>query len=411
MAATKRPVRRKPGKNFRHGLRRIPLLAAGLGTLAAGNAHAQSSVDMRLLYYKEDGGRTEVIDPVLLLRQDLGETLGQLNILASYNAISGASPTGGYPTLDVTTSASGNTVASGRFPLAQYEDHRHSVAATWQRRFGAHLPSIDLSYSKENDYVARGGSLSDAWTLVGGRGTLHLGASFSRDTVSAVTNNLHRSKSTNGFSLGWTWVVGERDLVDVSASLTRISGYLDDPYKIVAIGTPVVNETLPERRPDRRDRRALVAKWGHSFPWDGALKTSYRFYNDSWGIQAHAVELDYDQHLGSDWIVSPRIRFYTQDGATFYDSLFATEKSAMSADYRLSPMNSLLGELALSWAATSELSLNAGASFQNQRGRDRITPYAPLRRDDDEDEGGRASSVSAADLKVFTVTIGFSRRF
>ncbi len=60
--------------------------------------------------------------------------------------------------------------------------------------------------------------------------------------------SLSYPKSENGFSLGWRWILSERDLIDVSASLMRLSGYLDDPYKVVPIGTG--ETTVPEHRPD-----------------------------------------------------------------------------------------------------------------------------------------------------------------
>ena len=107
-----------------------------------------------------------------------------------------------------------------------------------------------MSYSKENDYTARSFGLSDAWTFAGGRGTLHGGVSFASDIVAPVTNNLELPKKQQGYALGWTWILDERDLFDVSASLMKLSGYLDDPYKIVPVGTPGNFVELPDHRPD-----------------------------------------------------------------------------------------------------------------------------------------------------------------
>jgi len=83
---------------------------------------------MQFLFYKESGGRTQVIDPVVLVRQDLGESYGHLGILLGYDAISGASPTGAYPSADVTTSASGHVTSAGKFPQSPYKDARKSAS-------------------------------------------------------------------------------------------------------------------------------------------------------------------------------------------------------------------------------------------------------------------------------------------
>jgi hypothetical protein len=410
VAATESTRRRRRGARRRAALRRFPWLVAGLGGLAVRGAAAQSFVDSRVLFYKEADGRTQVIDPVLLWHQELGETKGQLDLTLGFDSISGASPTGGYPTFDVTTSASGRTTASGTIPLASYKDQRKALSAAYSRRFGAHLPTVDLSYSKENDYTARGTSLSDAWTMLEGRGTLHYGVSLSSDIVAPATNNLELPKRSNGFSLGWTWIIGERDLVDVSGSLTRLSGYLDDPYKVVPIGSSANPTNVPEHRPDSRSRIALVARYGHHTGNDSAIKGAYRFYTDDWGIRAHAIEVSYDQRLGSDWVVSPEVRLYVQSAASFYGSLFVQPEQYMSADYRLSSFWSALAGLKVACEVTPSLRVYGSVTYQSQRGSDRIElSSAASRRDDG--EGSGSTSVSAADLRVMTVTIGFMRRF
>ncbi len=381
--------------------RRLSGLAAGLGALAARGAHGQSFIDSRFLFYKESDDRTQVLDPMVLVHQDLGGARGALDLTLGYDSISGASPTGGYPTTTVTTSASGNTSSSGSFPLAAYKDSRKAFSLGYSRKIGVHLPSIDVSYAKENDYTARSFSLSDAITMARGRGTLHFGASFGSDVVAPVTNDLSLPKKEQGYALGWTWILGERDLVDLSGSLMRLSGYLDDPYKIVPIGAPGTSVTLPDHRPDSRSRKAGLVKYGHYYPWNGALKLSYRYYWDDWGVKAHTLEANYDQKLGDDWIVSPQVRLYTQSAASFYASLFAAPQPTMSADYRLSSFWSVLGGLSASHRLDERSTIRLGATIQQQTGRDRVVPFGS--------SGGRgASDVSSADLTIFTLTAGFT---
>ena len=157
-----------------------------------------------------------------------------------YDTISGASPTGGYPSADVTTSASGWTSTNENFPQTEYDDSRGSGSLAYRRKFGAHMPSIDVSYSKENDYEARSIGLSDSWTMAGGRGTLHYGASISRDVVTPVTNDLKLAEGHERL----------RPRLDVGP---RRAG---PPRRLGVAHAPV---GLPRRpvqgRPDRDDRR------------------------------------------------------------------------------------------------------------------------------------------------------------
>ena len=397
--------------------RRLPWIVAGVGALFARSASAQSTFDMRLLVYKESGDRTEVVNPQMLLNQDFGERGGKLSLLLGYDTISGASPTGEYLTVDTTTSASGTTTTSGKFPQVEYSDTRKSGVASYSRRLGSHLPSVDLTYSKESDYLSKGAGIADAWTMLQGRGTFHFALAFSRDVVSPVTTGLDFDKRSDGYAAGWTWIAGERDLFDVSASLQSLSGYLDDPYKVVTVG----DTTLPEHRPDSRSRHAVVVKYGHYFDVRGALKTTYRWYGDDWGVRAHTLQLDYDQHAGDRWIVSPQLRLYTQTAASFYAIRLDAPRTFLSSDYRLSPFQSVVGGITVGYEIRDGLRATLGATYQLQRGRDRVTPVVAGAGGGGGDGEGRddgapepvttGSSIAAADLTVLTCSVGLSWRF
>lgn len=386
------------------------IAAVGLGVLTGRAAQAQSFVDFRTLYYQELEGRTQVINPVLLVHKDFGASMGLLDLTLSHDTISGASPNGGYPTLDVTTttSASGNssTNTSGKVPLTTYNDHRDSISFGYSRRFGAHLPSIEFSYSKEKDYTAQTFGLSDSWTVLEGRGTLHGGFSFSNDTVAPVTTKLTFPKQEHSFALGWTWVLGEDDLLDVSGSLGRLSGDLDDPYKIVPVGLT----TLPDHRPDNRERKTLVVKEAHHFDWDGALKTNYRYYWDDWGIKSHTLDFTYDQRFDEGWTLSPRLRYYTQSAATFYAASFDAPQTYHSADYRLSPFDSILVGLSAGFEVADGLTLSLGGTYQMQHGKDRLTPIA-IPATPTKPATFSGPLTSAADLNTWTFSVGFKWQF
>ena len=48
---------------------------------------------------------------------------------------------------------------------------------------------------------------------------------------------------------------------------------------------------------------------------NGALKGTFSYYWDDWSIRAYTLDLVYDQHVGSNWIVTPELRFYSQGAA------------------------------------------------------------------------------------------------
>jgi hypothetical protein len=385
-----------------------------MSVLAGPLARADSSVDFKTLYYGESDDRTQVVNPEIYFTHDWGKT-GNLGLLLSYDSISGASPTGEIPTLDATASAS----SAGTIPKAEYTDTRQAVGANYGWRWGSHLPSVNLSYSKESDYLSHGVSLVDSWELFHKRSTLHFGWGRTWDDIEPVNMTETFKKGSDSFSLGWTQVLGPRDLLDVSFSLTRLSGYLTDPYKLVTVGTA----SLPEVRPDFRNRKTAILKLGHYFESRGALKTTYRYYWDDWDIVAHTLGLELDQRVGTKVIVSPQLRLYRQSSASFFAFEFPAPQPAMSSDYRLSSFWSWLVGLGFSVDIGRGASFNLGATYMEQLGLDRVTPRsavviplagpAPvitLEEDDGGEEGG-PTDVSPADMKVMTATLGFSFKF
>lgn len=394
--------------------RRWAAAVAGLGAFACTTARAGSTLDLKVLSYKEDDDRTQVVNPALYYDLDLAEK-GRIGILAAYDSISGASPTGEAPRLDA---VSGASAVSGSIPRATYDDTRQALSASYGRRFGSHLPTATLSYSKESDYLSQGISLVDAWEMPGGRSTLHYGFGTSKDVVDAETMPRSEDKSALSLSVGWTRVLGARDLMDISIGHERLSGYLEDPYKVVTAGGVVV----PEIRPDARDRWSAVLKYGHYFKSRGAVKTSYRYYTDDWDVTAHTGEVSYDQRIGRRWIVSPRLRYHTQGAASFFAYEFAAPEPEMSADYRLSSFWSWEAGLGFSVDLGSHLSLNLAVEYLEQTGNDRVRPHpaaplnAPLRPlvpedEEEEEDGDGVGEVSPADMRVTTATLGFSFRF
>ena len=385
-----------------------------MSLLAGSLARADSSLDFKCLYYGESDDRTQVVDPGLYYTH-AWDKAGNLGLLLAYDSISGASPTGEIPALDATASAS----SAGTIPKAQYTDTRKAIGANYGWRWGSHLPSVNLSYSRESDYLSRGVSLVDSWELFQKRSTLHLGWGRTWDDIDPVNMTERFKKDSDSWSLGWTQVLGPRDLLDVSFGLTRLRGYLTDPYKLVTVGTA----SLPEIRPDSRDRKTAILKLGHYFEGRGALKTTYRYYWDDWNLKAHTLGLEYDQRVGKKLVVSPQLRLYRQGAASFFAYEFAAPQPAMSSDYRLSSFWSWLAGLGFSTDIGRGASFNLGFTYQEQLGLDRVEPrpavVVPLSsrsaaivlEEEEEDGEGSPGSVSPADLKVVTATLGFSFKF
>ncbi len=138
-----------------------------------------------------------------------------------------------------------------------------------------------------------------------------------------------------------------------------------DPYKNIAwVGPNTLNWPNAinfgpvfagsDRRPHQRITGAFVTSLVHYIPsFDSALHFNYRYAANSWNIHSNTFELAYYQPFLKSWEIAPKVRYYTQDRASFYALSFYTEPSPLfphakklrknraSNDYRLSNFGSL----------------------------------------------------------------------
>ena len=86
-----------------------------------------------------------------------------------------------------------------------------------------------------------------------------------------------------------------------------------------------------------------------------AIHYEYRYFTDSWGIDANTFGLTYT-HPISNWVFEIRTRYYTQDKADFYSDLFdfANQFDFMGRDKELSTFTST----AIGFGVTYEFAKN-----------------------------------------------------
>jgi hypothetical protein len=185
-----------------------------------------------------------------------------------------------------------------------------------------------------------------------------------------------------------------RTSVGLNLTWGRASGYLTDPYKLVKKTTEVFPTVfLPltphENRPAEREKWIVLGTFNRAFPEArGALDASYRFYHDTFGTDAHTVDLAWFQRLGARFILRPSLRVYDQTAADFY--YYTIEGTPIvpiagpnrsqgpfySSDFRLSAFRSYTAGLKLIWNATDALQFDAALEHYDMRGRDGVTPQS-----------------------------------
>ena len=376
---------------------------------------AEDRVDFSIGYYVEDHHRVEVWSPVLLWEADLNRS-SIIRVQGVYDVVSGASPTGAPLTRNtkaVTQTANttqngvgivGYNVVSGPsgtkrtpiygtvsqtaktqqtvyvpygepfLPTHEFHDERMGLNLELENRVGDWLLDNSVSFGQESDYESVSGTVKVGREFNHKATVLSAAVSFGHDWVERRALNRWDGKDSVEGLLSVAQVINTTTLLTVSGSLGSASGYLDDQYKYASVN----NAIIPEHRPDHRERRVAYVMLNHMFePLHGSLEASYRFYNDSYGIDANTFGLTWLQNIGKHWVVAPSVRYYEQSAASFYAPQFTGKPEYYSADYRLARLSTFTYGLKVVWKQSDRLQFNIGYDRYSMQGRDGgLTPAA-----------------------------------
>jgi hypothetical protein len=213
---------------------------------------------------------------------------------------------------------------------ASMKESRQAIDLSVTRYLPKGSVTLGSSYSAEHDYISRGYSAQESISTEDKNTTFTFGGSYTTDSINPTNDkqSFYDKKSYSGM-IGVTQVLTKDDIVQLNLGYTSGKGYFNDPYKLF------------DQRPDKRESKTFMTRWNHHFDRrDGTTRLSYRYYTDSFGINAHTFGMEYVQPLPHEWTVTPLFRYYTQTAATFYLPYFpdagATLGSYFSLDQRLS---------------------------------------------------------------------------
>jgi hypothetical protein len=302
------------------------------------------SMDSALAYYHEDG-RVQAVEPVV----DLNKTFanGQsLNLNATFDVLSGASPNGALTSHQPQTFASPSgtsltgskhtyIVNPGQYPVdPHYSDVRGAVGADWDIPVDR-LTSVTLGakISGEDDFISGTLNASVARDFNEKNTTLTLGVSNEFDRLSPIggtpvadsdyslfEKTSNKTKDGVAGLFGLTQVMTQNWISELNFSIDRFKGYLNDPYKIASVLDSAGNTSgyVYENRPEQRTRKSVFLENRAALNQFSA-DLSLRYMQDDWHIRSDTAE------LRPRWTLSdggqyfePSVRWYKQTAAYFY---------------------------------------------------------------------------------------------
>ena len=212
----------------------------------------------------------------------------------------------------ITDSISGASPAYHDAAITPLRDFRRAIDASVTHYLPQGTWSLGVSHSKEADYLSRsvygtGTRSNDSKNTI-----WNWGLAVSNDDITPLKPIQKlppgaQTKKTVDLIAGVTQVLSPNDLVQINLGWSQNQGYLSDPYKRL------------DQRPDSRTRQTLQVRWNHHLEGSGAtVRSAYRYFQDSWQIRAHTLDLEHIQPLGEQWKVSSIVRYYSQSAARFY---------------------------------------------------------------------------------------------
>ncbi|MBL4823345.1 MAG: DUF3570 domain-containing protein [Colwellia sp.] len=396
---------------------------------------AENKVAIQVQQYKENDDRIDVNDGKFSIEHDFGPD-HTVNVEFDWDSISGASPTWDSATgasaeagSDAYTGASpcvpeegenyydycrntrlvngvvgdGNTdIDNFSYKKIVLKDHRNSLAFLYTYRTPTMRNELSLgaSYSKEEDFINTG--VSAEYLMYTDRSknrAITVGAAYMKNEVYDYLGD----KDDHGeYTLGARW--NDFDLINGQIGISQVfdantvakfnifymyeSGHLSNPYFNVVRRINVIDAESDEystddlyfkyylareSRPEQRRAGGISMQAVKSFNERNTWHTSYRFYQDSWGIQSHTFESKSYHHLSEKFRFSPALRYYNQSKASFFkahdaaegNNIFA-ENGYASADHRLGKYYSWTGQFGFEYLQTTKMTWNIVFGHQNQ---------------------------------------------
>jgi hypothetical protein len=366
-------------------------LAVVLYFLQLNRAVAEDHVDYRYENYREDAGRIGVDTHSWLFEKRVAPWLS-LQGEAVYDAISGATPTGAPPAVDIKAPFLPPGPLNTTVPTVLMKEKRWAGVLDAALTFGRHHITPQLAYSTEHDYISWGGSINYSLDLNQKNTSVNAGWSHNYDTIIATPETYiykDQRKNTDDILIGINQLLSPKTILTLNFTFRNSHGYQDDPYRGVLFDdypqADLNNPSLfPEHRPDFRQAYiGYLSLLQFIAPLHGSLEGAYRPYYDSFGILSHTIDLSWHQKIGKRVLLSPVFRYYRQAAADFYGTQFAGDPSNSfdptpipqyySADYRLSEMETFTFGVEASARVTDWLTLDLAYKRYEMRGLDGVT--------------------------------------
>ena len=278
------------------------------------------------LYHYYDGDNVEITGPSVLVRKGFKQNF---SVFGNYyvDSVSSAS-------IDVISTAS------------PYEEERTEMSLGLDYLHADTLMSLSFTNSDEDDYTADTINFGVSQEIFGGLTTVSMGYGRGSDEILRNGDPLFEEEADRrNYRLGISQIVTRDLIVGLSYEAIADEGFLNNPYRSVRYldsGSAAGFSYQPEVYPNTRSSNAMAVRSKYFLDYRAAVHGEYRFFTDSWGIDAHTAEIGYTHPYRQAWVFDVGYRFHTQTAADFYSDLFpyVDAQNFLARDKELSTFSS-----------------------------------------------------------------------
>ncbi len=280
------------------------------------------------LYHRYEGGGVTIHGPSILVRKKLAEKYA---ISANYY-------------MDMVTSASIDVEVSG---ASEYKEERDQYSVGLEYLRGKTTYNLGYTHSKENDYQAETTSFGISQDLFGDLTTISMGFSRGKDVVrrrDTITDQIDPTFAEPidrwSYRVGVSQILTKSLISSLQLEVITDEGFLNNPYRSYRFVNPTDDRLFALAReiyPRTRTSNAVAVNAKYYLPYRAAVSGGYRFFTDTWGINANTFDVGYT-HPWKQWTFDVGYRYYSQGNADFYRDLFdrANQQNFLARDKELS---------------------------------------------------------------------------
>ena len=297
-----------------------------------------------VLYHSYDGGGMKIDGPAILLRKKASESVA-LSAYYYVDTISSAS-------VDVMSTAS------------PYSEERVEGQLGVEFLHDKTIMALSVRQSDEDDYLAKSFNFNLSHDTFGDLTNLSLGFAFSDNDIGRNGDAVFEEQSKQyRIRAGINQIITRNLTIGLNVESVSDEGYLNNPYRTVRY----IDESVPagvgyqsEIYPNTRNSFSAKLSASYYLPYRAALFFHYRYFSDSWRINANDFELSYRHPFGKTIELELKVRYYQQSKASFYSDLFAyqNEQNFLARDKELSDFNDITLGIGLTYLIPQQFSIN-----------------------------------------------------